>query len=1246
MAVFNEVLSITVNDTMFQAEMTKIEGIYAASLSKMDSIGNVGQFGAASAFREAADSINESAVRISAAVEGMSAEVGEAMARMATKTKVASDETSAALRSTGRAAFEGGLDMNRFATGFESAMYRIPGRMAVLALLAAAVAAVVVPFKLLKDGFEALASSSVEFKTVHTQLADLASVFEQVAAKPLFTLILNQMERLAKWLQDNKAYVDNLANGFGKLVESFVSMFVEFGQLDAVKTGFKDLAAIVIHLASGLADVINNFVTLGALAKTGLDQENKNIKEKGFVKGTLQNWGNFLGIGAQTQEEQGNNQILDAFVKNAHTIADAKKTALDALNNVGPGAQLETGLSPKSQEATLKETMEMYHTEQEKLRADFKSTTDANDEAVHHQRMTREQEGLAKEAAADAWVEKQKKLEADTLKKLPSQANISILNDSAYRTEAMKLQASILGGGGPTDFMTQALNAKKKAVNEVYDYQRKTNEEEFKEKEKEIKGTYELEIKTAKEAASAKRETNVAAIGQEKEAVNERFQAELTAAGNLKGGVPGSDDQTLKTKAIIAAIFEWRNALKELSVEETKSAETDQKAQEAHERSVKATMDITEKAAMAEAKFRGDKRTEQALQAHDDAANIQALQNELAKVQGEQVVPLSPEATDKEDRINKLQAQIQALREQLVRDTTGANAPAAVNLEQNLSVAEAIAKANSEEAKLIGNKHKELEANLELLKVEEQRARLTQEQARAELARVVSNPASTASEIQNVLSKVAVANAAQATKTESLQIATTNATTGGQAAASFGVNLGQMNAQLQDINPTLANFSTAIVGTLAALGQLAKGVTEFITQLHSGNIGGAIGTGLSTVAKGAGEAASKIADNVSNSDAVAGALQGISSVAGALGPVVSGVMGVVTGLFETSIQNMVTDIQNQVSNINLAAQTKQIGILEQITQLKQEEQTAISELGGKKKAKSQLNAILQSLNQEIAQLQYQAQQTIQQFNDMVEAANTGIAAGNQVASQWLQTWQSINAQVEAYIQAGGSAVIAAQYYNQQLQQQQQQLQNQVNSGNATAIQDALQLNQLELNKVDLMKQEAATEFGLLNSDSLERNVASAVATGNALTIQRDAYAQQLTQMNYQITTEQLKVAAESQIFDLAQNTAALQAQSNALTLASLQQQLLAYQEMQKIIQSTTGLAFTPTTINPSAGLQGTQAPIPGMPNVNGVSGATVGTINVTINGNATVDNVQSLGSAIASNIRSGRTTFALPGSAS
>jgi len=53
-----------------------------------------------------------------------------------------------------------------------------------------------------------------------------------------------------------------------------------------------------------------------------------------------------------------------------------------------------------------------------------------------------------------------------------------------------------------------------------------------------------------------------------------------------------------------------------------------------------------------------------------------------------------------------------------------------------------------------------------------------------------------------------------------------------------------------------------------------------------------------------------------------------------------------------------------------------------------------------------------------------------------------------------------------------------------------------------------------------------------------------------------------------------------------------------------------------------------------------------MPNVNGVSGATVGTINVTINGNATVDNVQSLGSAIASNIRSGRTTFALPGSAS
>jgi hypothetical protein len=215
--------------------------------------------------------------------------------------------------------------------------------------------------------------------------------------------------------------------------------------------------------------------------------------------------------------------------------------------------------------------------------------------------------------------------------------------------------------------------------------------------------------------------------------------------------------------------------------------------------------------------------------------------------------------------------------------------------------------------------------------------------------------------------------------------------------------------------------------------------------------------------------------------------------------------------------------------------------------------------------------------------------------------------------------------------------------NQQLQAQQQALTNQLNSGNQTAISDALQLNQLEQQKVDMMKQEYATEFQMQNSDSVARNTASAVQTGVALTNQRNQFALQMQTMNQQIALEQGRVAAESQVFDLNQSIAALQNEQNALNIAALNQQLLSYQEMQKIIAATNGMVFTPGSINPGAGLNGTQAPIPGMPNVNGTSGATIGTVNITVAGDVTTANATSLASQIANNILSGRTSFNVAG---
>jgi hypothetical protein len=223
--------------------------------------------------------------------------------------------------------------------------------------------------------------------------------------------------------------------------------------------------------------------------------------------------------------------------------------------------------------------------------------------------------------------------------------------------------------------------------------------------------------------------------------------------------------------------------------------------------------------------------------------------------------------------------------------------------------------------------------------------------------------------------------------------------------------------------------------------------------------------------------------------------------------------------------------------------------------------------------------------------------------------------------------------VKQYIDAGGSLQTAAEYLNQQLQQQDQALQDQLNQGDQTAIQDAIQLNNLIQQRVQMMKDEAATEFGIINAGSLERQVSSAVVVGNQLQKQREQYDLQLESLNDQVTLETEKVNAESQIFDINKSLAQLQADSNALTIASLNEQLAKYQDMAALIKATSGLQFTPGSLSTSATWT---PPIPGEPTV---AGPVVGTINITVNGDVTSENATTLANEIAKSVRSGSTQF-------
>lgn len=1341
MAVFSEVLNISIDTAMFAAQMAEVEAIYTKSLTNMPQLGDMGAIASGAAFKTAAEQIESSANAIEISVASMRSVVERSMMVVAESAVVGAETAAVGLKRIPTAAREAQTSIERFEGGFESAMYRIPGRFAVIALIGVAIGALLTPLKLLKDGFEALASSSTDFKAVHTELSNMLSIFEQVATRPVFNLVLEGMKQVRDWLESNRSAIDSFLDGVGKIGAAFLKAFS--GDAFSVLKGFAPLLAILGLVFNDLAFSVNtSAIALGAFLAL-LDPRNVG-KEFDIAKEKVA-------------------QLADAF--KAHEQVETSLNAAITGQKAPEGTNLEEGITAKNEQPKYAELLAKYKLAQQGIR-------DADQQTFDKQKILAETYVITKKKADDEIVKSAEDAQSQ-IQKLGEEfiSNIEHLSpadaaqmDSKAREEIDQIRKGLLGGGGPQSPITRDQNRVRQAKIEQFKDEQADQKINYEILEKNTAAHYAEEVKMAKDNAAKHRETYLAAYDQETAAENKRYEEQKINITKMPGGALGTEPERLRAEATQTNERTHKDFLAEADNKHLDVLLQDATLQEK-------IVDLQNKyattvinAQLAQAKLIGDKKTElelgQALleqkakdadaalraavqrlfitpstgpenakaiadvtekQAAANTANTTAQQGSLtlqfrildaadqileseaktkiasdqtvesyakaAKSKTEQVIAnkalladelkLAQASLDRatndvksaqaaglaKDVISALIAkQTEAQRavnvvggQVLATAAGGAASPEVATVEEANAEAVALARVNKERATSLDNKRKEVEATLnEAIALEKVKAleleiaeaaiasaktqgRLPEESIAAYQARIAS--------LQHQLDE---ARSEHGAAQQTANIAEANATPLGQAANALGVNFGKLKEQIDDADNGFQAFVMGLGGATTALGNLAKGVVSFIDMLHKGNIGGAIGGGLSQ-ASGLFSAAGSEATQLSNApagteSALGGALAGIGQVASVLSPVISGVMSVVTSLFEQSIQNMVTDINEQIQAINQQAQLKQIGIQEQIKELQQEEANAISMLGGKKKAQSQLQTILQSLNSEIAQLQFQAAQTIQQFNDMVSAANTGTAAGNQVATQWLSTWTSINQQVEAYVQAGGSLATAAQYLNQQLQLQQQTLTNQLNQGYQTAIGDALQLNQLEQQKVQMMKQEAATEFGMLNADSVERRTASAVATGVALTNQRNQYSLQMQTMNQQIALEQGRVAAESQVYNLNMSIAALQNTQNALNIAALNQQLLQYQEIQKILAATQGINFTAGGINPNWGLGGSQAPIPGLSNVaGGVGSANIGTVNITINGAVTTDNVSDLASEIATNIRNGRTTFSTVG---
>ncbi len=369
--------------------------------------------------------------------------------------------------------------------------------------------------------------------------------------------------------------------------------------------------------------------------------------------------------------------------------------------------------------------------------------------------------------------------------------------------------------------------------------------------------------------------------------------------------------------------------------------------------------------------------------------------------------------------------------------------------------------------------------------------------------------------------------------------------------AQQGTGSGQFDQEVfgQDVSnlhDAFTGFDRSVESIGNAFKFFAGAVGSMVNAIENGyKNGGAVGA--------IGGGASQLGSLLSASNPVLG------SIIGGVGSIFS----LIGNLFTQRAKEITQDIQQAVANLQEAYSTQQISLTQTIQGLEEQRNQAIQQLSGAKGGQDQLNQLLPGLDNQIAQMQFQASQIVLNFNNMAASLHLQSSTLGDI----LTTWQNINKQVTDYLGAGGDAATAAQVLSDTLQQQLTNAQSSLSDAENQAVQDALKLNDLLQQRADLEKQLAQQLFDIQNSDSLEREGNPVIDNAIAYQEQSQQAALQLQALNSQIDLMTKRVDMESQVFQIASDTASLEQGANQLNLDALQKTIQQWQDLKTLISS-------------------------------------------------------------------------------
>jgi hypothetical protein len=373
--------------------------------------------------------------------------------------------------------------------------------------------------------------------------------------------------------------------------------------------------------------------------------------------------------------------------------------------------------------------------------------------------------------------------------------------------------------------------------------------------------------------------------------------------------------------------------------------------------------------------------------------------------------------------------------------------------------------------------------------------------------------------------------------------------------------------------------NTDVLGTLeksadkvSQVFQLLEQTTNRLIQAH-GNLAEKIGAGAGGASGAIGQISGAFGGAMKDAGGMLGSIGSALPAIGAAVGVAGQLFSMIGGMFTQQAKNIAEQVQKAFNKIMADYSNNTASFTETMASLQAEQANAIQQLSGKKGGAGYLSQIELQIKETEDALRAQALAGRDQMGILTAA----ISQSTKVAQNWLTTWSQIEQQVKTYLEKdGGNTALAAQYQNAELADQARQIQDQINSGMQTAIQDNYTLNGLLMSRQQL--QLSILQLQEQQSDSIERRQAPAMSlAAQQSRLQLQELKTQLSDVNSQISIEQNKVTAENQLFGLSTDINALHAADAKLQAAALAEQLANYAEMLKIIQQIAGLKANPNT---------------------------------------------------------------------